>query len=347
MRIVFITQRVDPAHPALAATGPKVAALAALSSEVVVLALGAEQSALPANARARLFAGPNKASRGIRFETALAIELARKPRPAAVVAHMCPIYAVLAAPLARAFGVPVLLWHAHWYGGPMLRAAERVSSAVLTVDRRTFPIPSKKVRSIGHGIDVSEFPRRERESHGGVRALALGRYSPAKGYDTILRGLRLALDAGLDVSLEMHGPVLSRLEAEHRARVKEAVLELGLEERVLVNGSVPRSAVPALFSEYDLLVNNMRKGSPDKVVFEAAASCLPVLASNPAFDGFLDDQYRFPRSDAGALAERFAEFMALDETGRTEVGRELRRRVVEGHSVEHWAEQVLAVAGKR
>jgi glycosyltransferase involved in cell wall biosynthesis len=229
----------------------------------------------------------------------------------------------------------------------MLRAAERVSSAVLTVDGRTFPIPSRKVRSIGHGIDVSEFPCRMPTPHGGIRAIALGRYSPAKGYDTILRGVRLAVDGGLDISLEMHGPVLSGLEAAHRTRVKEAILELGLEERVLVNGSIPRSAVPTLFSGYDLLVNNMRKGSPDKVVFEAGASCLPVLASNPAFDGFLDEGYRFPRNDAGALADRLGEFAALDETRRTDIGRELRRRVVEGHSVEHWAEQVLAAAGKR
>src|SRR3712207_8543280 len=38
---------------------------------------------------------------------------AEQPRPLAVLAHMCPIYAALAAPLARALGVPVLLWYTH------------------------------------------------------------------------------------------------------------------------------------------------------------------------------------------------------------------------------------------
>src|SRR3970282_1212287 len=37
-RIVFITQQVDPRHPVLAATVPKIAALAALVDEAVVLA---------------------------------------------------------------------------------------------------------------------------------------------------------------------------------------------------------------------------------------------------------------------------------------------------------------------
>ena len=36
-----------------------------------------------------------------------------------------------------------------------------------------------------------------------------------------------------------------------------------------------------LLAEADALVNNMRAGATDKVVYEAAATCLPVLGSNP------------------------------------------------------------------
>ena len=71
-RVVFITQQVDPSHPALAATVPKVAALAALVDEVVVLADGAVPEALPPNARVRTFRSSRKAGRGLRFELALA-----------------------------------------------------------------------------------------------------------------------------------------------------------------------------------------------------------------------------------------------------------------------------------
>ena len=67
---------------------------------------------------------------------------------------------------------------------------------------------------------------------------------------------------------------------------------------------VPRSEIPALFATHDALVNNMRAGAPDKVVYEAAAACLPVLASNPIFDELLDPEQRFTRWDPGALADR-------------------------------------------
>ena len=138
-RIVFVTQQVDPGHPALAATVPKIAALAALVDEVVVLADGAVEGALPANCRVRTFRASRKLGRGARFEAALARELPGL-RGGAVVAHMCPIYAVLAAPLVRPLGVPLLLWFTHWRASRLLRAAERVSTAVISVDRRSFPL---------------------------------------------------------------------------------------------------------------------------------------------------------------------------------------------------------------
>ena len=54
-KLVFVTQQVDPAHPALAATVPKIRALAELVSEVVVLADGAVPGVLPENCRVRTF----------------------------------------------------------------------------------------------------------------------------------------------------------------------------------------------------------------------------------------------------------------------------------------------------
>ncbi|HXG76905.1 MAG TPA: hypothetical protein VNJ53_10075, partial [Gaiellaceae bacterium] len=66
-RLLFVTQQLDPAHPALAATVAQVRALAALVDEVVVLADGVDPAALPANARARSFHAGARSARGARF----------------------------------------------------------------------------------------------------------------------------------------------------------------------------------------------------------------------------------------------------------------------------------------
>ena len=118
---------MDPAHPALAATIPKLRALAERVDELVVLTDTAAEGALPENATIRTFSASRRARRGMRFESALARELSRRPRPSAVLAHMCPIYAVLAAPLARPTGVKVLLWFTHWRRSMLLSTATRAS----------------------------------------------------------------------------------------------------------------------------------------------------------------------------------------------------------------------------
>ena len=339
MKLVFITQQVDPDHPALGATVPKIGALARRVDEVVVLADGAVPDALPANARVRTFGARTKAGRGLRFERALAAEL-RGLRGGAVVAHMCPIYAVLAAPLVRPLRIPLVLWYTHWRAGRLLRAAERGATAVTSVDRRSFPLRSSKVRAIGHGIDLGEFACANHEPDGALRLLALGRYSPAKGLREIVHAV-----AATDARLTVHGPTLTAVEREHRDTLGELVDALGVGDRVRLGGPVPRLRVPELFAGVDLLVNNMRAGAPDKVVYEAAASCLPVVASNPVFDELLESELRFKRDDPDELAARLRAFETRDPEARRELGRRLREHVAAHHSADSWAGGILTAAG--
>ena len=340
-KLVFITQQVDPRHPALAATVPKLRALAGLVDEVVVLADGAVEGVLPDNCRVRTFRSGHKVVRGARFETALMRELPGL-RGGAVVAHMCPIYAVLAAPLVRPLRIPLVLWFTHWRRSGVLRAAERVSTAVTSVDSRSFPLASKKLRAIGHGIDLEEFPCLPPRQGVGTRLLALGRYSTAKGLDVAVAAVPLA---GEDVELHVYGPALSDEERAHRAELEQLVGELDLDGRVTIGDPVPRSDVPALLASHDALVNNMRAGAPDKVVYEAAAACRPVLASNPIFDDLLDPEQRFTRWDPRALAERIQALADLSPEARAALGHRLRERVATGHSVQSWARGILDAAG--
>jgi glycosyltransferase involved in cell wall biosynthesis len=223
--------------------------------------------------------------------------------------------------------VPVLLWFTHWKRSRLLVLAERLSTHVLTVDVTTFPLRSPKVVPIGHGIDTAEFACASREPAPRLRALALGRTSPAKGLATIVEAARLA-----DVDLELRGPSLTGEERAERARLEA----LG----VTVEPPLPRTEIPALLIRKDVLVNNMREGALDKVVYEAAATCLPVIASNSGFADVLPPELRFRSDDAADLAGRLRHVADAD---RAAIGRALRERVEARHSVEHWADEVARV----
>lgn len=326
-RLVFLTQSVDPEHPALAATIPKIRALAARVEEVVVLAQSGTGAGMPSNVQIRTFGARSRPARAWRFER----ELTRALPADAVVAHMIPVYVLLAAPLVRPRGIPLVLWYTHWKASPQLRAAERLASAIVSVDQRSFPLESAKVRPIGHGIDVTEFVCTDRSGHTGLRALVLGRYSPAKGIETILRAAELV--NGIEV--EVRGAALNGLERSHRSELERLGFPLG--------DAVPRSQVPELLARADVLVNNMEAGAPDKVVYEAAAACLPVLASNPVFDElFSGYPLSFERDSPESLADRLRWFAGLSGAERAEIGATLRERVAQHHSVDTWADGILA-----
>jgi glycosyltransferase involved in cell wall biosynthesis len=295
------------------------------------------EGVLPDNCRVRLFRAGHRAGRGLRFESAFAREVGRRPRPEAVLAHMCPIYAVLAAPLARPAGVKVLLWFTHWRRSRLLAMAERLSTRVLSVDPRTFPMRSRKLVAIGHGIDVSGLQCVDRPERDPLTLLALGRTSPAKGLETIVR----AVERVPDVSLLLVGPSVTEDERLYRIALERLVIDLGLLDRVEIRGPAPHHTVPGLYAEVDALVNDMREGATDKVVYEAAATCLPVIASNPAFDTLLPGELRFAHGDVDGLSEAIRR---LGEIDRNAVGRSLREIVLREHSVEVWADRVVALA---
>jgi glycosyltransferase involved in cell wall biosynthesis len=335
-KLVFVTQRLDPDHPTLGAASAMVRALADRVDEVVVLASSGDRGTLPANVRLRTFAASTQFLRGARFEAVLASELMRG-RPDAFLAHMSPIYALLASPVLRPLHVPVMLWFTQQKGGSNLARSARVVDAVLSVDTRSVPLESTKVHAIGHGIDTAMFacadlPRRE----GPLRLLSLGRYAEVKGHDVVVRSLAALPDAKLTVC----GEEATSDDAHVRARLGALVQDLELGDRVRLLDAVPRSRVPELLAETDALVNATHGMSADKVVFEALAACVPAIAASPVFDTVLPSGLRFADGDPEDLAVHVRTAVALPVDER----RRLRSLVEARHSVGHWADEVVAAA---
>lgn len=352
MKLVFLTQAVDVDDPILGATVAKLDALARRVDELHIICDRVGRHELPANCTLATWAAPTRLGRGLRMLRALVPILVRR-RPAAVIAHMCPIYLVLAAPFAKLLRVRLLLWYTHWTIDRTLALATRLADAGLSVDPRSYPLDSPKVRGIGHGIDIREFaPRAAAPDSDGrpLRLLALGRTSPSKGFLTLLRALELAAGAGLDATLELRGPTTTEEERRHRAELEEAIARPALAGRVRLEAPVPRGRVPELLRSFDAVVNPTKGqthgGALDKVVYESAACAVPVIACNPHFDGFLGDlplELRFRSADPEDLARVLRSFAASGDEARTETGRELRRRVEDGHSIDTWADGVVLI----
>ena len=340
----MITQRVDADDPALGATVAKLRALAGRVDELVVLTLVARPTDLPQNVRVRSLGDGPGPLRGARLVGAVASEL--RVRPVAVLAHMSPVYALAAAPLTHAARVPLLLWFTHWRDSARLRAAAFLATRVLSADEVSFPFPTPKLVATGHGVPVPAEPLPPRPDDGTLRLLALGRTSPAKGLATIVEAVALLGDER--VLTELRGPSLTAQEEAHRRELQARIERLGLAERIRLEQPIRQPRVVEVYARSDVLVNNMRAGALDKVVFEAGAAGRPVLVASPGFDsvvGGLEPSLRFSQDDAAALAERIGVLAAAGADERTRVGLEVRERILRGHSVERWADRVVEAAG--
>jgi glycosyltransferase involved in cell wall biosynthesis len=336
MRLVFVTQTLDPAHPVLAQTVDLVDALAA-RVQVAVVARTAEGPA-PENASVRTFDAGTRAGRVAAFERAV-MQAGRGAD--AILVHMVPQFALLAYPLAQLRRTPLLLWYTHWHASRALRAATRVVDAALSVDASSYPVPTARVHAIGHAIDVARFDALPPAPHdGALRLLALGRTARWKGLATLLDALELVEE---DVTLEIRGPSLTPDEVAHRRE-----LEVRADgERVRILPAVQRDDVPRLLAEADALLSphEPRAGATlDKAVYEAAACRRPIVSTNDAFRpllGGLQLDLLAPPRDPDALARRIAGLAAASPAARAAAGDELRARVVARHSLDHWADEVV------
>jgi len=342
-KLIFITQVIDPDDPNLGATCAKVAALARRVDEVVVLCDRGREGVLPDNCRLRVFGATTRSQRAIRYVRAVRDEMLA--RPVAVVAHMVPLYAVVAAPFVRPRGVPLMLWYTHWKAHIVLRAGTAVSTHVLSVDERSFPLRSRKLHAIGHGIDLSEFPCQPVSPSAGrtLRVLSLGRYSPPKKLDELIEGVRVARERGVDVGIDLYGTTGTPMLEEYKRRVERLVAQPGY-EFATVDGAIPRPEVPAAYARADIVASDF--DSADKVVLEAGASCRPVLASHASFARLfegIEPRLSFVRGRPETFADRLQALAALTDEERHAIGQTLRERVRTQHSVETWADAILGL----
>lgn len=156
---------------------------------------------------------------------------------------------------------------------------DEATLAVSGVVARSLPgRTAARAEVIPHGIDPAALPRRAKtepgkpeRTHTGLSAVTVASHRHAKDYPTLLRALRIAIDAGADVKLVAvgEGPDL----AEHEA----LTAMLGLTAAVDFRPATP-DVLHVIASSDLLVVASGVEGQP-LVVVEALALGRPVVAT--------------------------------------------------------------------
>lgn len=246
------------------------------------------------------------------------------------VVHIHNIGPAMFSPMLRRAGIPVVLTyhspnyeHGKWgrLARKLLRYSERVAlanaSRVIFVNRfqmAKFPeeIQRKSVY-IPNGIEPPAAPKgREELAELGVEAgkyvLAVGRITPEKGFDTLIKGFRGADRGGF--KLVIAGGV------ETESRYMERLTRLAGGGDVVFAGQVFGDRLAQLYANAALYVLSSNNEGFPLVLLEAMSYGLPVLASDiPASHLVsLDAENYFPRGNAKVLAAKIGERLAHPRT---------------------------------
>jgi glycosyltransferase involved in cell wall biosynthesis len=364
MRVLMITQRLDERDWLVSVIPRWVNALAKHLDALDVVALEIGQYAPPPNVRVYSMGkerGLGKIGKTLRFYRTV-ISLIGKAD--AVFVHMIPRYAVMVGPLARLARKPLALWYTHRHAGLQLRLALRFCHRVMTATPDSFPLPTDKLRVLGHGIDT-EFYAPGDSGRGDPTGTSVDRlagrpYPPVdmSNRPTILHVARLmpikhqetllwALASGIDAQAMLAGDVPQGQNASYVENLKALAYGLGIDSRVTFAGGLPPDAVRDWYRRAAIAVNLSPPGLFDKAALESMATGTPTIVSNPAFDPLLGDHVSALRiaspDDVEGLAARLLALLALPEDERQAMMADIRERVVAAHGLERLMPRLVNV----
>lgn len=338
--VLVVTQVMDRTHHDLGFFHEWVNELASRADKVTVLTLREGEWDLPEQVDVEAPAARWKVVRNIRFVLRMWWLILRHK---AVFFHMCPEYAIAGAPLARLLGRKTLLWYTHRSVTRRLRLAVALTDRTYTAAKESCAVDSPRVEVTGHGIPIPEHVVSLR-ANGTVRLLSIGRISPIKAFHQVIDAAAQLIARGISVELSIVGAPMMPTDPQYHKELMAQVERLGLGARVHFLGAVPPAQVAQLFAEHDLLVN-MSANGPDKVVYEAAAHGLPVIAALPAFVPLFGSHaplLHVPVGNVEALVDHVASFSGLPLAERVRLAADLRAGVMVSHSLGRLIDRIAA-----
>lgn len=340
MRLLIVTQKVDREDENLGFFHRWLEEFAKHFSEVVVITRFVGVHHMPDNVSIFSLGDGGRMGRVGRLWRFWELFSFHYARSKGVFFHMIPEFVIAASPFLLSLQKSTCLWYVHKSVTPKLKLAEKLVDFIFSASEMSFRLPSKKVLYTGHAIDTSVFyPALGHPGLGGIRMVTVGRISPVKDYETIIRAcsiLKTSWKTSWSFSL-VGGPLMKRDEA-YFYRLKKMVQDMDLGDYVFFQGSRPYPEIPDIYRDHDMFLSMSTTGSVDKAVLEAMSSGLTVITANEAFRDVLPRRYFLEKRSPEFLAERIK---VLADENRPNLM--LRKLVVEYHSLERTIQKIIDV----
>jgi glycosyltransferase involved in cell wall biosynthesis len=343
-KLLIITQKVDEVDDLLGFFVSWIREFSTHVERVTVITLGKGAYTLPHNIQVLSLGkevGVSKIKQAIRLFQFLWREVRTHD---AVFAHMSPVFALAAAPFTMAWNKKLVLWYLHRSITLRLRLAEKLVDTIVTADRQSLTLQSPKIVEVGHGIDVARFTVTDRASLAGrpLRILSVGRLSPIKGFDTLIRAIQELQHRNIQIEVRIVGRAVMSDDTRYERELRELVAQLGIGDILQFVGFVPYVEIPAQYRWADVVVGCTPPGGIDKAILEGMASSCAVVTSNSVMKKYFTQEhageYVFDHGGAKDLARKLERLVRQDLPG---IGQQMHRIVVDDHNLSVTVRKIL------
>lgn len=341
MKLLIITQKVDKNDDILGFFHDWLLEFADRYEKVTVICLGKGQYTLPKNVR--VLSLGKEAMGKLNFVTKFLAKFTyianfynyiidEEENYDKVFVHMNPEYVVLGGLFWRYWRKEVFLWYNHKIGSLKTRIAILFSEKVFHTSSLAFPAKFKKSQIMPAGINTRLFVPKKSVSKKGKTVLSLGRISPVKKLEVLIKALKVLDKNGVKFNSGIYGGCLKQ-DLDYYKNLKKIAIPLEEKGILSFHNSVSNYQTPEVYNQYQIFVNLTQSGSFDKTILEAMTCGNIVLVSNKSFKNILSDQFLFKENNSRDLARKLEGILKLPASSLEKHSETFRQYVIKNHDI--------------
>jgi glycosyltransferase involved in cell wall biosynthesis len=333
MNLLIITQKIDSEDPVLGFFHHWVEKLAPHFAQTSVICLQKGSVSLPPEIAVWSLGKELRPARWSYLLNFFRAIWSQRAGYDAVFVHMNPEYILLGGIIWRLLGKNCYLWYNHSHGNIATQLAATMATAVFYTSPFSYTARFKHSRRMPAGIDTDVFQRDAGIARQPRSILYLGRISPIKKVDVLIRAADIMHKRGTDFTLTIAGGAEKPF-ADYYQHVTALAASSACSGRIRFAGEIPNYRAAELYSSHEVLVNLSPAGLFDKAVLEAMACQTMALASSPAFRECLPPECLFDEGSAEDLAEKLETIVNLPPQTKKLYGKQFREYVVERQNLD-------------
>lgn len=337
MKLLIVTQKVDKTDPVLGFFHRWVEEFAKHCDRITVIGQYVGDHNLPSNVQVYSLgkeSGKNRLSQILRFWS---LQWTLRNQYDQVFVHMTPIWVVLGWDKWMILRKPMYLWYEARGKRWPLRIALRCVQKVFSASSGGMPLKTAKSIVTGHGIDSADFSDAQ-EDRQPFQLITVGRITRSKRLEKIFECMQKLPD---NYSCAVFGATITEDDVHYREELEKHIDQCGLQKKVRFHEPVPQTALAVHLQRANIALH-ASVTALDKAVLEAMACGCIVVSTNPTVHTVLPEECR---ANDENFAEKVKAILAMSEEGRQKLREQLRKEVVEHHSLSKLIERLVKEMG--